>query len=306
MEVAPGIHRIDLEYTGGRLAIYAALGERTTLIDAGYAGASGQIDAYLRRVGRSLAGVDLCVITHAHADHMGGAAEVAAAAPRLSICAHAADVAWIEDVDRHIREAYHWPEPFGMPLPAPVIARLQGMLGRSVKVGTILYDGDTVDMGGWRLQVAHVPGHTRGHIALVDARSGSVLAGDATHEPGPPPAYFDAGIYLETQRRLVALEPARLLGCHYPVKEGAEARAFLAAAAAHVEACHRVVRDALANANGPVRLADVADALLRRFRTGEISQRWVHAAYGHLLALERTGEATRRDWQALPAWGLRR
>lgn len=48
VEVAPGIHRIELEYAPVRLATYALIGERIVLVDAGYAGASAQIDAYLR------------------------------------------------------------------------------------------------------------------------------------------------------------------------------------------------------------------------------------------------------------------
>ncbi len=307
MEVAPGIHRIELEYAPASLAIYALLGKRLVLVDAGYAGASAQIDAYLRRCGRSLAAIDVCVITHAHADHVGGGAEIKVAAPAAAFCAHADDKVWAEDPAALIADGYYWAEAFGLPLREAVITRARGMLGPGVRVGTVLLEGDAIDLGdGWRVRVIHVPGHTRGHIALVDARSHSLLVGDAVLEPGVfPPSYFDALVYLETQKKILGTGTTRLLGCHYPVKEGNAARDFVVSAMENAEECHRVVRETLNHAGTPVHLSVVAGALLDRFRFGEIPQRWGWCAYGHLVALERTGEAARTSWNGLPAWERR-
>ncbi len=306
MEVAPGIHRIELEYAPAGLAIYALLGERLVLVDAGYAGAAAQIDAYLRRCGRSLADVDACVITHAHADHVGGSAEIKVAAPASAFCVHRDDKVWVEDPGALIVDGYYWAEAFGLPLPEAVITRVRGMLGPGVRVNILLREGDTVDLGGgWHVQVMHVPGHTRGHMALLDTRSNSLLAADAVLEPGVfPPSYFDALVYLETQKKILATGAARLLGCHYPVKEGQAVREFVVGAIQNAEECHRIVREALTRAGGPVQLSAVAGALLDRFHFGEIPQRWAWAAYGHLVALERLGEAVRR-WNGLPGWELR-
>jgi glyoxylase-like metal-dependent hydrolase (beta-lactamase superfamily II) len=291
VEVAPGIHRIALSSS---LATYALIGERVVLVDAGFTGAAAAIDMCLRDVGRSLADVAVCVITHAHADHFGGSAEICAAAPRAALAAHAADVPWIEDPERHVRENYLWSAAHGLPHPESLLGRIRAMLGPGVPVRRVLADGDAVEVGGgWALRVLHAPGHSRGHIALFDDRSASLLLGDAVAEPGAdPPVYYDALAYRDTLRRLAALDAARLLGCHFPVREGAAARDLFAGAIAHVEACHRA-------------LPAVASALLRHTGIGGEPRRWAWAAHGHVTALERDGTIIRRAADPLPAWEMR-
>lgn len=308
MEVAPSIHRIDLDYAPVGLATYALLGERVVLVDAGYAGAAAQIDAYLRRAGRTLAEVDACVITHAHADHYGAASEVGTAASGATFCVHPLDRALVEDPEEHIRSNYLWPAAFGLPVGQHVLDRVRGMLGPGIRVQRVLNDGDVVDVeSGWRLEVIHAPGHTPGHIALHDHRSNSLLVGDAVLEPDVlPPAYYDALVYIETQHRLMAVGARRLLGCHFAMKEGREVGDFVRRAAEHASESHGVVGEILASAPRPVHLATVAEALRSHFGLGDIPQRWVWAAYGHLVAFERIGEAVRQPWNGLPAWTRRR
>lgn len=304
MEVSPGIHRIELEYAPVRLATYALIGERIVLVDAGYAGAAAQIDAYLRRIGHSLAQVTSCVITHAHADHYGGASEVQTAAPRTVFEVHPLDRAWVEDPQEHIRANYLWPAAFGLPVAPEVLNRVREMLGPAVHIQNVLSDGDVVDVeGGWRLEVIHAPGHTPGHLALLDRRSNTLLAGDAVLEPDVlPPAYYDGLIYMQTLERLMAINARRLLGSHYAMKEGHDVEMFVRRGLAHARECHDVVRDVLATTREPVHLATIAEALRSHFGLGDTPQRWTWGAYGHLVALERVGEAVRRPWNGLPAW----
>lgn len=244
------------------------------------------------------------MITHAHADHYGGAAEIHTAAPGADFAVHALDRAWVEDPEEHIRANYLWPAAFGLPVAPEVLNRVRGMLGPAVHVQKALIDGDVVDMGGgWHLDVIHAPGHTPGHLALLDRRSNTLLAGDAVLEPDVlPPAYYDALVYTETQERLIAVNPRRLLGSHYAVREGRDVGTFVRRALAHARECHGVVRDVLATAREPVHLAAVADALRSHFGLGDSPQRWTWGAYGHLVALERVGGAVRRPWNGLPAW----
>lgn len=304
MEVAPNVHRIELEYAPVGLTTYALIGERIVLVDAGYARASAQIDAYLRRAGHSLAQVKSCVITHAHADHYGGASEVQTAAPSAVFAVHPLDRTWVEDPEEHIRANYLWPAAFGLPVAPEVLDRVRGMLGPAVHVQNVLNDGDVVDVGGgWHLDVIHAPGHTPGHLALLDRRSNSLLAGDAVLEPDVlPPAYYDALVYMETLERLVAIDARRLLGSHYAMKEGYDVGAFVRRALAHARECHDVIREVVATSREPVRLAAVAEALRSHFGLGDTPQRWTWGAYGHLVALERVGEAVRRPWNGLPGW----
>ena len=100
-----------------------------------------------------------------------------------------------------------------------------------------LRGGETIRLGpGWSVDVLHLPGHTPGHLAVWDPRSGALLVIDAVLERGVydragnrliPPRYYDAHAYEATIRRVRALGADVLLTAHYPVMEGAEAAAFL-------------------------------------------------------------------------------
>lgn len=60
-------------------------------------------------------------------------------------------------------------------------ARMFGMNGdfKGVEVTDFLNDGDIVKIGDGELKVLTVPGHSRGSIALYDAKDGFVIVGDA-------------------------------------------------------------------------------------------------------------------------------
>ena len=79
------------------------------------------------------------LITHHHADHIGGLAQL----------------------------QQHWPN---LPIHAPHDARIGIATHR---VG----DGDAVQVGDWRFDVLEIPGHTRSHIAFHSARISNISGG---------------------------------------------------------------------------------------------------------------------------------
>ena len=72
-EVAPGVHRLGNELVNYYL-IEADGG--LTLVDAGLPGFLGQLEAFLRERGRTVADIDALLLTHAHGDHVGIAEDV--------------------------------------------------------------------------------------------------------------------------------------------------------------------------------------------------------------------------------------
>jgi len=114
------------------------------------------------------------LLTHHHADHVGGAAEL----------------------------LRHWP---GLPVFAPEDERIDVDCRR---VG----DGDSVDAGPWRFEALAVPGHTRSHVAFHG--HGLLFCGDTLFSLGcGRPFEGSPGQLLASLERLAALPPATRVCC---------------------------------------------------------------------------------------------
>lgn len=134
--------------------------------------------------------------THAHADHL-------SAAPHLRERT-GAPIA----VGEHIREVQRIFHPvFNLPAPAG-----------EQPFGRLLADGDSLPLGGLRIEVLHTPGHTPACVSLRIADA--VFVGDTLFMPdyGTARADFpggDARTLYRSIQRLLALPPAtRLFMCH--------------------------------------------------------------------------------------------
>ena len=141
----------------GNVSAYVlARGREIAIVDTGFPGSSDQIGVALDALGGSWSDVDHVVLTHLHGDHVGGLPEV------LELAADAVAWAGAADVD-----AIDSPRPI-MPLD----------------------DGDEV----FGLEVIATPGHTPGHISVLDPAASFLVAGDALNEDGgmvlgPNPAF---------------------------------------------------------------------------------------------------------------------
>ena len=194
--------RVDLAYVS---AFVLVRGREAAVVDTGFGG-----DADADRIGAALDdarpgwdGVRHVVITHAHPDHFAGLAEVASRAARAALYAGSADLG----------EIAHPPGPPGGRLTSD-----DSYVRRLRAVG----DGDEV-LG---MQVVATPGHTPGHIALFDADSAVLVAGDALLNTADgvlsgshPLISVDAAAAADSVRKLAALEPRIILVGHGPPVE---------------------------------------------------------------------------------------
>jgi glyoxylase-like metal-dependent hydrolase (beta-lactamase superfamily II) len=257
VEVVPGIHRIESDLGPRFVAQYLLVGgERTLLVDTGLRDTPAEaIEPYARGLGLGLERLDYVLVSHADVDHCGGNRALRERAPGARILCHEEDRRWIESNAAMLRENYLWYEAYGFGPDEEAKAFIAEQLGGDCPVDVGLRGGETIRLGAdWSVDVLHLPGHTLGHLALWDPRSGALLVIDAVLERGVydragnrliPPRYYDARGYEATIRRARSLSPDVLLTAHYPVMEGVEAAAFLDRSLAFVGDLRRAVERGL-------------------------------------------------------------
>ena len=273
MEIAEGIHRIESDLGERFMCQYALAGrDRVVVVDTGIADTPERaIDPYLERAGLE---PGLVVISHADVDHSGGNRSFRARHPDALFACHELDRRWIESNTAMLREHYGWHGPYGFP--EPDADELLADMGGDSPIDFGLRGGETIRLGpDRRVEVLHLPGHTRGAIGIWDPRSRAAIVIDAVLADGIydrhgqrliPPRYCDLRALRETIGRLEALRPELLLTAHYAVLEGDDALDWLAAGRAFVDDVERIVRDAIADGTTDLwQLTQLVDAKLGPF-----------------------------------------
>jgi len=204
LEIAPNVFEIVL----GRVRVHLIAEETLTLIDCGLPGSSTSIHDAIAAIGRTPSELRRIVCTHAHFDHAGGAAEIAAGGD-VEVLMHAADLASVRttlaDVARRPGR------------------RLFVALTPQLDRATPLADNDVVPtLGG--LRVVHVPGHTPGSICLHAPATGLLFVGDAL-QARLGKVGFASRLYSDdwhaacrAVKRLAALDVNAIVFGHYPVQ----------------------------------------------------------------------------------------
>ena len=144
---------------------------QVTLVDCGLDKAPRRIVDGLAAIGKRPADVTRILLTHAHPDHAGGAAEMASRT-RAPVAVHTDD-------RPHLVA--------GRPPPMDQDTALGRLFSRlpgsdrgfaGVSAPETLTDGQVLDVGGG-LRVVHTPGHSPGHVSLLHEPSGVLVTGDA-------------------------------------------------------------------------------------------------------------------------------
>ena len=254
VEVAEGVRMLG---TNEYPVFLVTDGDEGAIFEGGV-GAAGPI------VKEQLVGLDVTadtvkqiIITHAHPDHVMAVPAFREMFPKAKVCASkiAAGtlgvekaVAFFKKIDGMLTEALveagsikdkHRPKP---------------LTEKQIAVDKILSDGDTLTVGRRKFDVLATPGHSDCSLSFHEAEIRLLIISDATGYYIPDCSYFwpnyftDYGAYLESIRRLAALDAEIVCLSHNAVVKGAEAvKAYFDGAAAATEAYHeRIVAETTA------------------------------------------------------------
>jgi glyoxylase-like metal-dependent hydrolase (beta-lactamase superfamily II) len=296
MEILDGIHRIDAEVGGRPLYLFLFLGERNLLLDAGCSTTVAEsVLPYLNSLGLGPRDLDLLVITHSDLDHQGGAHALASANPNLTVACGALDQELVSDPDAIMARRYGaFRLDHGIGYDDETTAWMREMCGAPQPVDSVFAGGETIDLGGdVELRVLHVPGHSPGHLALHDTRTGALFSGDCVQGSvylgldGTRklcPTYTDVDPSLQTIGLIDALAPSELHGCHWPAARGAEVTAFLDESRAYIEHVDGLVHACLAEAPAGLTLRALIGCVNERldepWEQG-LAQELVYSLHGH-------------------------
>lgn len=199
--------RANLWYLRGR--------ERDLLVDTGNGAASlAPVLARLARGGRRDPRRDvLCLVTHAHIDHIGGFHEFERrllhpaeerAAARIGDEVPLATASWSAELKDQLAESGFVPPP--VLIDALPSAGFDPEAFRIVPAAPthFVQGGDEIDLGGRTLSVVDLPGHTPGSIGLIDHEEGALLSGDAVYDGGLIDTLPESDVeqYVRTMERL--------------------------------------------------------------------------------------------------------
>ena len=319
-EVVQGVHRIEAEVGGRPLHLFLFLGERRLLLDAGCA---STVDEYivpaLAELGLGPVDLDLLLITHCDVDHQGGTHGLRQANPSLWVCCGRLDVPLVSDPAALIAERYHaYVADHGISPDDATVAWMHEEAGEAERVDLGLVGGEVIGLGsGWNLRVLHVPGHSPGHLAVYDERSGALFSADCLQgsvylgldgSPKLCPTYTHVEEYLATAALVESLAPAELYGSHWPVQRGPEVFAFIDESRDYVHRLDELVGSSL-DAQ-PLTLAALIEQVNQRLDRPwppELRGELVYSLPGHAQWLIARGlAASGRDGDGRIVYGLAR
>ena len=315
MEIYRGAHQIQSIYGGRNLFQYLFAGDNLVLVDTGVAKTpENTIFPYIDSLDLDPKLLTMAIITHPDVDHQGGNSVIKAVAKRALLACGEADRRMVEDPQALFKLRYNFAREehgvgFDSDEPWPEAGQWQ-----TVDIG--FSGGEKIRItAAWELEVLHVPGHSRGHLALYDAAHKAAFVSDAIHgrgcpnadgSPGIPVTYYFVDTYLSTLRYIENLPIDVLYSGHWPVMRGEQVRDFIAESRQTVEMIDRVILASLARKPDGRSLRELMDEVANA--VGDWPKNtWFLATFpvkGHLDRLEQQNRIHIMRGSGYPKWQL--
>lgn len=190
-------------------------GEKTVIVDTGYAGNGNKILHNLHENSIKLEDISLIIITHGHIDHYGSAEELR----RLTgapIAIHRADAEYLEKGINYIGTPV---DLFGR-VTKSLFIRTDEFVSKSLKVDIVFDDEVDLQEFGIDGKIIHTPGHTEGSVSLIlsggEAIVGDLIMGGILFRGVPRYPLFASNIFRlrESIKRIIQLSPKIIYPSH--------------------------------------------------------------------------------------------
>jgi len=297
-----GVFLLEGEVGGRPLQLIYLRGESASLLmDTGCAADPARfIVPQIKQAGGDPAQLTWILNTHPDLDHTGGnhamkqfspAAILACGDPDRHICqSFEALMQYRYDIYRADHQIFYegttldWFQENAGP-PQPIEATFRG--------------GEHLHLGkDWDVELLAVPGHAKGHLAVYDPRHSALYGGDAIQGgvylglDGMPklcPTYTDVDDYLSTIQLIEHLPIDTYVGCHWPVKHGAEVAEFCRESREFVDKAEILLRSFLATPHSLREMYEQLGLSLGDWPR-DTDMELVYALNGHLERLAKRGE----------------
>jgi glyoxylase-like metal-dependent hydrolase (beta-lactamase superfamily II) len=170
IQIANNLYRLPT--LGSFINSYAFINSDSsvTLVDCGLEGSYKKLIKDLARIGKHPKDVKNIILTHAHDDHVGGAAKMIQECDVKNVLMH--------EEDSHLPPTGKTPSRDDSRISGKIMKLIPDKGYEPFAITKKLKDGEIIDTAGG-LKVIHTPGHTDGHISLLHLESETLITGDS-------------------------------------------------------------------------------------------------------------------------------
>ena len=299
MELSPGLHRIECPIGPRYVAVYAIVGSKyTLLVDTGFDDSiRTTVVNYFKEKKLSLDAVRYVINTHSDYDHTGGNKAVRELMPNALICAGERDRPMIENLNSMFGDRYNEFEKEHGFAESKDAKDFMMSVAFETNVDIGFAGNERIDLGGRYVEILHTPGHSWGHVSILDEKSRAIIIGDAVlgnsvlladGQPAFPPTYRFVEAYRSTIRLLKGYQASEILTSHYPRYVGQAGTDFLDLSLNYTDLIEQICLDTLKSAGKALTMMELIEIAHDRMGV------WADPAYkylaypvlGHLEVLE--------------------